>query len=94
MPASLITFAHRGTSDLMSAANSAGELLNASLPTSANLARTSACASALTVSEWSRATMAGGVYAGAFNPYGMSTPAADLNNSAVRWGELPLPLEV
>ena len=38
--------------------------------------------------------MAGGVYAGAFNPYGMSTPAADLNNSAVRWGELPLPLEV
>lgn len=51
MPASLITFAHLGISDLMTAANSAGELPMTSRPRSANLARSSGSASVLTVSR-------------------------------------------
>src|ERR1700741_5254006 len=68
MPESFITFAHFGISDLMAAANSAGELPMTSSPRSANLARTSANGSTLTVSRWSLRTIVAGVAAGASRP--------------------------
>src|SRR6516165_8595134 len=66
--AARITFAHLAVSDLMTTANSSGELRDTSRPSCAILSRTSACTAICTMSACTLLTTAAGVPAGANSP--------------------------
>src|SRR5262245_17464444 len=63
-----ITFAHLAVSDLMTTANSSGELRDTSRPSCAIRSRTSACSAICTMSACTLLTTAAGVPAGANSP--------------------------
>src|SRR5262245_38411048 len=66
--AARITFAHLAVSDLMTTANSSGELRDTSRPSCAIRSRTSACTAICTMSACTLLTTAAGVPAGANSP--------------------------
>src|SRR5215475_13918279 len=68
MLAPRITFAHLAVSDLMTTANSSGELRDTSRPSCAIRSRTSACTAICAMSACTLLTTAAGVPAGANSP--------------------------
>jgi len=83
--AARITFAHLAVSDLMTTANSSGELRDASRPSCAIRSRTSACTAICTMSACTLLTTAAGVPAGANSPNQEMASKSGKPDSASVW---------